>query len=145
MSWNLRPGIIIHRKITWLLLFSCFSLLFVSWVIYLNRENLQRSRQRLDRTYETIGMIQQLLLSLPGSPSGSTIYLDSLQQLTGTQEDQQEKITELHSLIAQPRTPDLTNRITASLYAMLSRQKTLLAHQKEENELASNQIGRAHV
>ena len=51
--------IIIHRKILWLLLFSILTLALVSWLIYLNKKNVEKANFHISRTYEIIGKIQE--------------------------------------------------------------------------------------
>jgi hypothetical protein len=63
MRFTLKPGIVIHRKIAWLLLFSIFSLAFVSWLIYANKRNIERTTLRIGQTYEITGMVQEMVVS----------------------------------------------------------------------------------
>jgi signal transduction histidine kinase/CheY-like chemotaxis protein len=80
---NFRPMIIIHRKITWLLLFSVFSLAFVSWLIYLSKRNIEETNFRIDQTYDIIGTVQQLTNSVSESEAGAYRYLESGDRGTG--------------------------------------------------------------
>ena len=82
--------ITIHRKITWLLLFSIFSLALVSRLIYLGEKNIERTNFGISQTYEIIGVIQEILTSVSGPQTGTELNreLDSLERLTRDNNDQ---------------------------------------------------------
>jgi len=67
MRLNFKPGIVIHRKITWLLLFLLFSLAISSWLIYVTKTNFERTASRIDRTYEIMSRMQRILNSVSES------------------------------------------------------------------------------
>jgi signal transduction histidine kinase len=72
-----KPRIVIHRKIAWLLVFSIFSLMVVSWLIYISKKNLGETSFRINQTYEIIGTIQHLMLTVSESGSDSYRYMES--------------------------------------------------------------------
>ncbi|HMH21515.1 MAG TPA: ATP-binding protein [Puia sp.] len=67
MRLTIRPGIVIHRKIAWLLLFLVFSLALASWLIYVSKKNIDRTTYSIDQTYEINGRLQQILNSVSES------------------------------------------------------------------------------
>src|SRR5882757_3329773 len=73
--------IVIHRKITWLLLFSIFSLILASWLIYVSKNNLEKTNTRINQTHEIIGIIRQIsfAVSRPAPPEELQQYIDSFQ------------------------------------------------------------------
>ena len=77
MRLILKPRIIIHRKITWLLLFAVISLIIVSWLIYISKRSIERTNSRINQTYEVIGTIQNITLAVSESGSDSYRYLES--------------------------------------------------------------------
>jgi signal transduction histidine kinase len=77
MRLIVKPRIIIHRKITWLLVFSILSLILVSWLIYISKRNIGRTNFRINQTYEVIGTIQNITLAVSESGSDSYRYLES--------------------------------------------------------------------
>jgi signal transduction histidine kinase len=72
-----KPRIVIHRKIAWLLVFSVLSLMVVSWLIYVSKRNIGKTSSRINRTYEIIGTIQHLMLTVSESGSESYRYLQN--------------------------------------------------------------------
>jgi len=124
MKLTLKPGII-HRKITWLLLFSIFSLALVGCLIYRSEQNIQRTNQRINQTYEIIGKAQQIITSVVQSGSDAYRYMENgdggaalllrssrgkleqdlniLQQLSRDNNDQVQHMQLLHHSILQKR------------------------------------------
>ncbi|MHA4812055.1 ATP-binding protein [Flavitalea flava] len=76
MRLNVKPGVVIHRKITWLLLFSVVSLAIVSWLIYINKKNIEKTNLRISQAYEIIGTIHQVIGSVSESGADSYLYLE---------------------------------------------------------------------
>src|SRR5580704_12879110 len=72
-----KPRIVIHRKIAWLLVFSIFSLMVVSWLIYISKKNLEKTSFRINQTYEIMGTIQHLMLTVSESGSDSYRFVES--------------------------------------------------------------------
>ncbi len=72
-----KPRIIIHRKITWLLLFSILSLIIVSWLIYISEKAIEKTNLRINQSYEIIGTIQNLNITVAESGSDAYRYLTS--------------------------------------------------------------------
>src|SRR5882724_2329494 len=106
--------IVIHRKITWLLLFSIFSLIVASWLIYVSKGNLEKTNARINQTHEIIGMIRQISFSVsqPAPPKELQQYSDSLQQLTNENHDQRPQIARLRQYLLQPRTTAIDDTIS---------------------------------
>jgi signal transduction histidine kinase len=72
-----KSKIVIHRKIAWLLVFSVLSLMVVSWLIYVSKRNIGKTSSGINRTYEIIGTIQHLMLTVSESGSDSYRYLEN--------------------------------------------------------------------
>ena len=72
-----KPPIIIHRKITWLLLFSVISLAIVSWLIYVSKKGIEEMSVRIDKTYDVIGLLQQMGNSVSESEADIYRYLQN--------------------------------------------------------------------
>jgi signal transduction histidine kinase len=121
--------IVIHRKITWLLLFSIFSLIVASWLIYVSRDSLEKTNARINQTHEIIGTIRELTFSVTvpdHTYTASRPYMDSLRQLTASTRDQQTQMTLLGEYLQQPRTAALDTTIHALLSSMMQNEKALL-------------------
>src|SRR5579872_1400980 len=125
--------IIIHRKITWLLIFSIFSLALVSRLIYVSERNIEQTNFAIGQTYETILMLQQILNAAdkPGSGPELTGELDSLQRLTRGNNDLHDHIALLRAFIAQnshlaaESQPALVNvSIKPLIYAMMQEERS---------------------
>jgi len=129
--------IVIHRKITWLLLFSIITLLVASWLICVSKGNLEKTNARINQTHEIIGMIRELTFSVAGPGQAFTAcrpYLDSLQQLTGMTNDQRPEMTLLRQYLQIPRTAALDSSIKALLSSMMQKEKSLLATRISQNK-----------
>jgi signal transduction histidine kinase len=149
-------GILIHRKIAWLLLFSIFTLALVSWLIYRSERNIERSNFRISQTYEIIGTFRQMLVSLSGSgvgeQTGSALRAELekeiavLHQLTFDNNDQQANIALLRNTILEggsgsSRGPSASSGIAATLLNSMIREETnLLANRKSLNEAVNRKI-----
>ena len=154
MRLTKKPGIIIHRKISWLLAFSIFSLAFVSFLIYANKGIADNANLRINQTYEITGVIRQVITSI--SESGYEAYrflrngdreaalrlrayhgsmaqdMDSLQLLTRDNHDQQNNISLLRNYI----------------HAKITLEDSLLATQPPQSDpgvTAMNSIIRDHL
>ena len=122
-----KPGIVIHSKITWLLLFSIVSVAGASWLLFLREQNIERTNFGISQTSEIIDRLRQIItsvaesqsntgsVSVPGgqpyTPDGQPYaearsYLDSLQQLTAENKDQQQHIALLRQYLSNKRAPD---------------------------------------
>jgi signal transduction histidine kinase len=77
MRLFIRPGMVIHRKIAWLLSFSVISLAFVSWLIYVSKRNIERTHLSINQTYEITGIIRQIMLVVSGSGADAYHYLSA--------------------------------------------------------------------
>src|ERR1700735_1285473 len=62
---------VINRKIAWLLGFSVLSLLLVGYMIYAGKKSLGKTNFQISRSYEVIGVIQQLKLIASESEAAS--------------------------------------------------------------------------
>src|SRR6186713_806191 len=98
MSWIYRTGFVIHRKITWLLLFSIISLALASWLIYVGERNIERTNRSVNQSYELIGTAQQTIIDLAGSHTTTEQDLARLRQLSRITNDQGHTIKILDSL-----------------------------------------------
>lgn len=141
--------IIIHRKITWLLLFSIFSLALVSRLIYVSERNIEGTNFAISQTYETILMLQQILNAAdkPGSGTELNSELDSLQSLTRNNSDLHDHITLLRAFIAQnsrlavESQPALVSvSIKPLLYAMMQEERSQLADRKNVNRTIDRRV-----
>ena len=75
MKLTFKPGIIIHRKIAWLLLFSIFTLALVGWLIYKSERNIEQMNLTINQTYEIIGKEQEIVTRVEESGTGAWHYL----------------------------------------------------------------------
>ena len=121
MKSILKSRIFAHRKITWLLLFSFFSLALVGWLIYRSENNIEQMNQRINQSYEIIIRAQQIgaqtaesgqdvhlwlesgdkqaALRLKASAAGMQQEISLLQQLSTANDDQVEPINLLYQTI----------------------------------------------
>ena len=117
--------ITIHRKITWLLLFSILSLAIASRLIYISERNIEQTNFGISQTYEAIVTIQQMLNSVtsPGSEPAMNNYLDSLQSLVRDNTDQVQQITRLRTYF---RNPSMDSRQEAKQFLSVMMQEESL-------------------
>ncbi|MBN8850830.1 MAG: hypothetical protein BGO55_29980 [Sphingobacteriales bacterium 50-39] len=127
--------LVIHRKITWLLIFSIISLGLASWLIWLSKENLEKASDRINLTHETIATIQQLSFSISLSAPAQTLQQqsDSLTQVSFVNRDQQPQIAALKRYLKQP-TIDKPATLTL-LASMLKEEKDLLNTRISQNQV----------
>ena len=130
---RLRP-IIIHRKIAWLLLFSIFTLALVSWLIYLNKKNVDSANFRISQTYEIIGKVQETVTELTETGTVPVQYLNSLHDLTRENNDLRKHLDLLDVYVLEKRPAAI---IKPLLYTMLQEEKNLLSNRKHLNDLAN--------
>ena len=126
--------LVIHRKITWLLLFSIFSMLLASWLIILGKDELDKAGNEVNLTHETIASLQQLSFSVSLSAPAATLQkqADMLAQLTLGIRDQQSQVATLKRYLAQPSF-DKPATLTL-LSSMLQEEKSLLHTRIMENQ-----------
>jgi signal transduction histidine kinase len=136
-----RP-VVIHRKIALLLLFFIFTLLLVTWLIYVNKKNVDRDSFRISQSYEIIGSLQQAILEVLEYKTVSRHQFHSLQNLTNGNNDLRTQLDLLGTLILEKK-PD--SIIKPLLYSMLAEEKKLLAKRKHLNELANRRIAHALI
>ncbi len=141
--------IVIHRKITWLLLFSIFSLALVSRLIYVSERNIERTNFAISQTYETILMLQQILNSADKLGSGPELNeeLDSLQRLTRDNNDLHDHIALLRAFISQnsrlaagSQAALVNVSIKPLLYAMMQEERSQLADRKTVNRTIDRRV-----
>jgi signal transduction histidine kinase len=134
--------IVIHRKITWLLLFSIATLALVSWLIFVNKENVDKANFRISQTYEIIGKIQETIIVLSESKTVPAHYLTSLQYLTRENNDLRNHLAILGQYLLEKRTDSV---IKPLLYAMLDEERNLLSTRKHLNDLANQRTAYALI
>jgi signal transduction histidine kinase len=133
--------ITIHRKITWLLLFSIFSLALASRLIYLSETNIERTNFSINQTYETIVMIQRILTSMdePDPRRDLNPELDSLQRLTHFNNDQTRNIALLRNY-ARAAANESVQPARTLLSTMMKEERDLLAQRKSINEAIDRRV-----
>lgn len=138
---------VIHRKITWLLLFSIFSLIVASWLIFVSRNNLERTNANINQTHEIIDMMRQIGLSIsqPTPPATLQADLDSLQQLATGDKDQQLQLDSLRYYLRQTPTGSLRSAALALLSAMIEKEKTLLNTRISQNRDVNQRVAQGLV
>jgi signal transduction histidine kinase len=142
----LKRNIVIHRKITWLLLFSIISLVLASWFIYTSKITIDRTNFRISQTYEIIEMVQASITAVVETGTVPASYLDSIHRLTLSNNDLRASRTLLNQFVA---TKKPAGDLRTLLQSMLQEEKTLLRERKAANEQANQQttagmlIGRA--
>jgi signal transduction histidine kinase len=134
--------IIIHRKITWLLLFSIFTLALVSWLIHLNKKKVDSVNLRISQTYEIIGKIQETINAVSESKTVPVQCLNSLQNLTGENYDLQKHLDLLGAYMLEKRSDSI---IKPLLYTMLKEEKNLLSKRKHLNYQANRRTAYALI
>ncbi len=134
--------IVIHRKITWLLLFSIGTLALVSWLIFVNKENVDKANFRISQTYEIIGKVQETIIVLSESKTVPAQYLTSLQHLTRENNDLRNHLDILGRYILERKADSI---IKPLLYAMLDEERHLLSTRKHLNDLANKRKAYALV
>ena len=128
--------IVIHRKIFWLLLFSIVTLALVSWLIYLNKTNVEKANFRISQTYEIIGKIQETIQVVSEHKTVPQEYFNSLQDLTRENNDLQKDLNLLSGYILEKRSDSV---IRPLLHKMLQEERNLLSKRKHLIDLANRQ------
>ncbi|HVV06172.1 MAG TPA: ATP-binding protein [Puia sp.] len=137
--------IVIHRKITWLLIFSIFSLGVASWLIIYGKDSLERTANRLSLTHETVACLQQFSYSVSLSAPVQALeqQADTLALLTHDNNDQPSKIATLRHYLAQPSID--RSAILSLLSSMLQEEKGLLRIRIRQNQEVRQQTAYAMV
>jgi signal transduction histidine kinase/CheY-like chemotaxis protein len=132
--------IVVHRKITWLLLFSIFSLIVASWLIYVSRDNLEKTSTRINQTHEIIATLQQLSFSVskPETPQTLQHEVGILIQLTKNNNDQQPQVAQLRQYLA--RSPLDTSALLPLLSSMMKEEKSLLSTRINQNQAVNRRV-----
>ncbi|MBN9381314.1 MAG: response regulator [Chitinophagaceae bacterium] len=138
---------VVHRKITWLLLFSIFSLIVASWLIFVSRNNLERTNARINQTHEIIDMMRQISFSIsqPAPPATLQANLDSLQQLISKDHDQQPQLDSLRHYLQKTPTASLRNAALALLASIIEKEKTLLNTRISQNKAVNQRVAQGLV
>ncbi|THU39517.1 response regulator [Niastella caeni] len=130
----MKRSIVIHRKITWLLIFSLITLGVASWFIYTSKKNIDKTNFRINQTYETIEMVQATITAVVETGTIPAWQFDSIQQLTKGNNDLHANLATLRNYVATKRSAAETREL---LQHMLQEEKTLLKKRKAANEAAN--------
>jgi signal transduction histidine kinase len=128
------PPFIIHRKITWLLLFSIISLALASRLIYVAKKNIDKTNYHISQTYETIAAIHESMDAVSQTGVLPQHYIDALQQLDKENNDLRDHLPVLKAYVDQKQSG---NTIRALLDVMLGKEKVLLNNRKLINKRVS--------
>ena len=128
------PPFVVHRKITWLLLFSIISLALASWLIYVAKKNIDRTNHHISQTYEIIAAIHESIDAVSETGGLPQHYINALQQLDSGNNDLQKQLPELRSYVDHKSSG---NTIRALLNVMLTKEKVLLNNRKVINKRIS--------
>ncbi len=133
--------ITIYPKITWLLLFSIFSMAVASRLIYISEKSIEEANLGISRTYEAIVTIQQLLDPVDGQAAGPALNqkLDSLQRLTSDDSGQLGHIALLRTWFHSP-SPTGAEAAKKLLFSMMREERDLLAQRKSLNETIDRRV-----
>jgi signal transduction histidine kinase len=137
MGSNLKRNIVIHRKITWLLLFSIVSLAVAYWFIYTSKKNIDKNNVRISNTYASIVTVQACLTSVVETGTITTPLLDSLNRLAHANNDFTATLPSLHELVTKYRNQ---HELKALLSQMLAEEQSVLAERKQTNERVIGQV-----
>lgn len=137
MRPNLKRNIVIHRKITWLLLFSVFSLLVAYWFVNASKKSIETNNTHINNTNELIVTVQTCIISVTETGTISPLLLDSLNRLSNANNDFTASLPILNQLIAA-HTP--SSQIKDQLYKMLREEKALLTERKLINDKGVKQV-----
>ena len=162
MGLSLKPPLIIHRKIAWLLLFLIVSSALVSWLIYIGKAGIEETNARMNQTYELIGTFRQINNTISEAEADAYRYqtsgdpaaaqrlgaardtldqqLKTIQQLSAQSHDQEKNIALLGSYLA-------TNRSNAKplLATMIREETAVLETRKRLNDKANDLMAKGLV
>jgi signal transduction histidine kinase len=131
MRSNLKRNIVIHRKITWLLLFSIISLAVAYWFIYASKRSIDNNNLRISSTHVIIETVQACVTSVAETGIINPALLNSLDRLCRANNDLTASLPTLHRFVStQQPAPD----IKALLYTMLEEEKRSLTERLQINE-----------
>jgi len=133
----LKRSIVIHRKITWLILFSVVSLGIASGFIYSGKENIEKSNSVINQTYETIEALQMAITSMFETGTVPADLLDSLEKVTRKNKDLQHALPTLREYIVSHKPANDTRQL---LHYMLDEENQLLAARKNANILVNQHV-----
>jgi signal transduction histidine kinase/ActR/RegA family two-component response regulator len=125
---------VIYRKITWLLVFSIFSLGLASWLIIRAKEGLDRAGNKLSLTHEAVSCLQQLSYSVSLSEPLPSLrqQADTLALLTRENKDQQTQVALLKYQLTQSSID--RSALLSLLASMIQEEKTLLHTRISQNQ-----------
>ena len=95
----LKRNIVIHRKITWLLLFSVFSLLVAYWFVHTSKKNIESTNLHINNTHELIATVQTCITSVVETGTVPANLLDSLHRLSHANNDFTAALPMLNQLV----------------------------------------------
>ena len=127
------PRFVVHRRITWLLLFSIISLVLASRLIYVAKKNIDKANYHISQTYEIIASIHESIDAVSETGDLPPHYVNALQQLDSANNDLQQYLPELRRYVDQKS----TGNIRALLNVMLTKEKVLLNNRKQINKRVS--------
>ncbi|MBO9204680.1 MULTISPECIES: ATP-binding protein [Niastella] len=133
----MKRNIVIHRKITWLLLFSVITLGVASGFIYSGKKNIEKSSAFINQTYETIEALQMAITSVYETGAVSHLLFDSLEKINRENNDLRNTLPVLRQYLAAKRPNAATVKL---LYAMLHEEKQLLVKRKAASKLVNQRM-----
>ncbi|MFL5747461.1 MAG: ATP-binding protein [Niastella sp.] len=133
----MKRSIVIHRKITWLIVFSVVTLGVASGFIFSGKENIERSNAVINQTYETIEALQMAITSMYETGAVTPALLDSVEKLTHGNKDLQHALPTLRAYVATQKPAADTRQL---LHHMLDEEKQLLAARKDANILVNQHV-----
>ena len=146
MNLVFRPGLVMHRKITWLLLFSIFSLAMAGWLIFTSADKIEKTNVRIGQTYEIIDAIRQMQVGLAESVKGDDKKLredlGTLERLTRENNDGGTRLLALSKYFGGKYIGDSSSAgaVRSLLVTMLQEEKNLLASRKDLHATAYREI-----
>jgi signal transduction histidine kinase len=135
-----------HRKITWLLLFSIFSLALASWLIFTSADKIEVTNSRVEQTYETMGAIRAMQVSVAESGEGVRKRLregiDTLERLTRINNDQRAGLLLLRKYIAGdgPFTNADSAGVRSLLVTMLQEERGVLSRRQVQHAISYKEV-----
>lgn len=142
MKLSIQRPITIHSKIAWLILFSILTLALVSWLIYLNKQNVDKANFHISQTYEIIGKIQESITAVAESGTVPAQYLNSLQEQTNENNDLHKPLDLLNAYILEKKPGNIINSL---LHTMLQEERHLLSARKHLIGLANKRTAYALI
>ncbi|WP_165760459.1 ATP-binding protein [Niastella populi] len=133
----MKRNIVIHRKITWLLLFSIASLAVAYWFIYASERNIDKTNLRISSTHAIIETVQASITSVAETGTITPPLFNSLDLLCRANNDLTASLPVLHRLVS---TQQPAAELKALLYTMLEEEKRSLTERQQTNEKVIKQV-----